>query len=58
MKKLNLDIENIDGNAFMLMGFFSKEARRAKWSDKQIKKVLDDCQSGDYDHLVQVLMSV
>lgn len=45
----------VDGNAFSLMGYYSKQARR-QGVDKAVRdSVLADAQSGDYDHLVSVL---
>jgi hypothetical protein len=57
-KKLGLDLLGLDGNAFMLLGYFRKQAKRTGWSVQDIEKVTKDAQSGDYDHLLQVLMSV
>ncbi len=45
-----------DGNAFFIMGRFSRGARRAGWTDAEVKKVLDECKSGDYDHLLATIM--
>ena len=58
MKKLNLKLVGKDGNAFALMGYFKQEARKKGWTNEEMKKVTDDCMSGDYDHLLQTLMSV
>jgi len=55
--QVRLTLEGLDGNAYSLMGAFQRAARQQGWSKEQIKVVLDDCQSGDYDHLLQVLMS-
>ena len=57
-KKVTLDLTNIDGNAFALMGAFSRQARREKWTPEEIKTVLSECESGDYAHLVSTLASV
>ena len=54
-KKLNLNLVGKDGNAFFLLGYFRKEALKNKWSEEEIKKVLDDAKSGDYSHLLCVL---
>ena len=56
-KKVKLDLVGLDGNAFFLMGAFSKAAKRQGWSAEEIKAVLDDARSGDYDHLLQVLIA-
>ncbi len=58
MKKLNLELEGKDGNAFALIGYFREEARRSGWSTEEIMKVQEDAMSGDYKHLLQVLMLV
>ena len=47
----------VDGNAFSLMGHFSKLAKRQGVPQEQVKKVLDEAKSGDYDHLIQTLDS-
>lgn len=55
--KVSLDLTEVDGNAFSLMGAFSKAARRQGWAKEEIDKVLSECTSGDYDHLLQTLMT-
>ena len=57
-KKVTLELVGLDGNAFALMGAFQRQARREGWTPEEIKTVLDECQSGDYDHLLQTLVSV
>ena len=54
-KKISLDLTTLDGNAFALMGGFSRQARREGWSPEEIKTVLDEAQSKDYNHLVYTL---
>lgn len=54
-KKVKLDLIGLDGNAFVLMGAFQKQARREGWTKDEIKVVLDKCTSGDYDNLVATL---
>jgi hypothetical protein len=53
---VKLDLVGLDGNAFSLMGAFRSAARRQGRTQEEIKAVLDDCMSGDYDHLLCVLM--
>ena len=55
-KKVNLQLVGLDGNAFSLMGAFQKQARNEGWDQDEINQVLEECMSGDYDHLVQTLM--
>ena len=56
-KTVNLTLVGLDGNAFSLMGAFSKQAKREGWSQEEIQLVLDECQaSWDYNELLCVLM--
>lgn len=41
--------------AFALMGAFRAQARKEGWTAEEIKAVLDDAKSGDYNHLLYVL---
>lgn len=55
-KTVNLTLVGLDGNAFNLMGAFSKQAKRELWKKEEIDLVLKECMSGDYDHLLITLM--
>ena len=55
MKKLNLKLVGIDGNAFMLLRAFQKQAKKENWTPKEIKSVMDNAKSSDYSHLLSVL---
>lgn len=55
-KKITLDLTTIDGNAFSIMGAFSKQARKEGWTQEEIKDVLDKAESGDYDNLLRVMI--
>ena len=55
-KKVALSLIGLDGNAFNLLGQFQRAARRQGWTDAEIRNVFDDATSGDYDHLVSVLI--
>lgn len=57
-KKVKLKLVGLDGNAFSLIGAFSKQARREKWTEEEIGTVLNECRSGDYNHLLKTLMRV
>lgn len=57
-KKVKLNLIGLEGNAFSLMGAFQKQARNEKWTPDEIKAVLDECQSGDYNHLLATLNNV
>lgn len=56
-KTVNLQLVGLDGNAFSLMGAFSSQARREKWTKTEIDAVLEECMSGDYNHLLRTLMA-
>ena len=54
--KPKLNLSNIDGNAFVIMGAASKALKNAGYSDDLIKKYKKEATSGDYDHLIQTTM--
>jgi len=56
-KKVKLELVGLDGNAFSLMGAFSKQARLEGWTKEEIKLITDACMAGDYDNLLCVLMT-
>jgi len=56
-KKVTLDLVGLDGNAFSIMGAFQAQARKEDWTPGEIKEVLDRAMMGNYDHLLQVIMS-
>ena len=41
-----------DGNAFAIMGACQSAARKAKVSKEEVDKFLEECMSGDYNHLL------
>lgn len=45
-----------DGNAFSILGRFQGAARKAGWTPEEIKEVMDEAQSGDYNKLLYVIM--
>lgn len=55
-KKVKLKLVALDGNAYFLMGAFSNAAKKQGFDKEWIKSVLDDCKSGDYSNLIQVLL--
>lgn len=56
MKKINLKLVGLDGNAFSIMGAFSRQAREEGWSKAEIDVVLNEARSGDYNHLLCTIM--
>lgn len=55
-KKITLELVGLDGNAFFLMGAFSKRAKQEGWEQEEIDYVLWQCKQGDYNHLLQILI--
>ena len=51
-----LVISGESGNAFVILGIAKSVARKAGWTTNKITKVFEDATSGDYDHLLQVMM--
>ena len=54
---VKLELVGIDGNAFALMGAFRKAARRQGFEQDKIDKVILECQSSDFNYLLQTLMA-
>ena len=57
MKNLNLKLVGLDGNAFMLLGAFSRQAKKEGWSKEKIDTVMTEAMNGDYEHLLSILSS-
>jgi len=55
MKKVNLRLVGLDGNAFAVMGAFRRQALKEGWSQDEVKAVLDEAMSGNYDHLLATI---
>lgn len=55
-KKVKLNLGGLDGNAYALMGAFQRQARQEGWTKEEIDEVITDCKSGNYDHLLGVLI--
>ena len=56
MKKPKLKLSGLSGNSFFILGRAKRIARREKWSQEKIECMMKDAKSGDYDHLIQVMM--
>jgi hypothetical protein len=55
-KKVKMNLVGLDGNAFSLMGAFSRTARQQGWTKEEIDAVLKICMSGDYENLISTLV--
>jgi len=56
-KTVNLELTGVDGNAYAILGVFSRQARREGWTQEEIDLVLEEAKSGDYDHLLSTIMT-
>lgn len=54
-KTVNFNLIGQDGNAFVLLGGWRRQARREGWSNEDINKVIDTATSGDYNNLLSTL---
>lgn len=54
-KTVNLDLVGVNGNAFMIMGVFQRQAKREGWSQDEIDKVLTKAKSKDYNYLLATI---
>lgn len=54
-KKVNLTLQGLDGNAFVLCGHFRRQAQFEGWTQAEIDAVLNEAKSGNYTHLVATL---
>lgn len=54
-KTVNLNLVGVNGNAFMIMGVFRKQAKRDGWKQEEIDLVLTEAKSGDYNHLLATI---
>lgn len=54
-KTVNFNLIGQDGNAFVLLGGWQRQARREGWSNEDINKVIDTATSGDYNNLLSTL---
>lgn len=56
MMKVKIDWASVKDNAFAMLGAFRKAARRQGYPQADIDRVVSEAKSGDYEHLVSVLM--
>lgn len=48
-------LEGCDGNAFELLGYFSKLAKEQGFKKDWVDDVITEAKSGDYEYLIQIL---
>lgn len=54
-KTVNLNLVGTDGNAFMIMAVFQRQAQKEGWTEQEIQTVLKEAKSGDYYHLLATI---
>ena len=55
--KVEFYISEYEGeNAFLILGAWSRAAKKQGFSQEEINAVLQDAQSSDYEHLCKVIM--
>ena len=54
-KTVNLNLIGVNGNAFMIMGVFRKQAKKEGWTPEEIEDVMAEAKSGDYNHLLATI---
>jgi hypothetical protein len=54
--RVNLKLVGLDGNAFFLLGTFKRAALKQGWEPGEVKAVMTEATSGDYDHLLQTML--
>ena len=55
MEKPIMRLVGEDGNAYAILGRFIRAARKAGWTDEEIKKVTHEAKTSDYNHLLATI---
>ena len=53
-----LNLVGVDGNAFAIMGAVNRALKRAGNTPEDVAAVIHEMQSDDYNHLLQIAMTV
>jgi len=56
-KTVNLSSVGLEGDVKILISNFAKQAKKEGWKQEEIDKVITECESGDYDHLIDTLLA-
>ena len=54
-RRVTMRLVGEDGNSFAILGRFQRAAKAAGWIREEIKAVMDEATSGDYDHLLATI---
>jgi hypothetical protein len=56
-KKVKMTLDGANKNAFNILASFKSNAKKQGWAEEEIKKVTDECLSGDFDYCLEVLQN-
>lgn len=56
-KTVNIDLHQVDDNAFHIMGAFGRHAKRQGWTQVEVDTVIAEATAGDYDHMLAVIQA-
>lgn len=56
MNKVILDLTQVDGNAFAILGAFKRAAQQQGWPKEEIDKVVKKAMESDYNHLLVTIL--
>lgn len=56
LNDVHVDLSDVDGNAFSIMGRVMKAIREAGYGQEEVDKYKEAAMSGDYDNLLRVTM--
>ena len=54
--KPKLQLTNMDGNSFFILGRARRVAKEAGWSEERVAKFVKEAMASNYDHLLQTCM--
>jgi hypothetical protein len=54
-KKAKCRLVGVDGNAYSVMGHFSRCARQSGWTNEEIDLVMKEAMSSNYEHLLATI---
>lgn len=56
-RKVKMKLVGLDGNAFVIMDAWQRNAKKQGWNDTDIETVLEEAQYSNYNHLVATIMA-
>lgn len=56
-KYVEMSLVGVDGNAFVIMGTFRKNALKQGWTKEEVNLVLDKAKESDYANLLSTILA-